>query len=87
VAYAWRGWQGKYIPLLWTMARACLIGKTAVFAEHDCSVPKRKFSFLDIRNPGTRALDRTDLTTGTGNTPHSRHFAGGFGEALSDVLL
>lgn len=49
------------LQALWTMAREGLNVTTVVFANRDYAVLKREFSYLEIGNPGTRALDMFEI--------------------------
>jgi acetolactate synthase I/II/III large subunit len=49
------------IQALWTMARENLKVTTVVFANHEYAVLKREFSYLDVGNPGPRALAMFDI--------------------------
>src|SRR5271166_4694330 len=54
--------SGMYtLQALWTMAREGLNVTTVVFANRDYAVLKREFSYLEIGNPGTRALDMFEI--------------------------
>ena len=46
---------------LWTMAREGLNVTTVVFANRDYAVLKREFSYLEVGNPGARALDMFEI--------------------------
>jgi len=49
------------LQALWTMAREGLNITTVVFANRDYAVLKREFSYLEIGDPGTRALDMFEI--------------------------
>jgi acetolactate synthase I/II/III large subunit len=49
------------LQALWTMARESLNVTTVVFANRDYAVLKREFSYLNIGNPGARALDMFEI--------------------------
>ena len=49
------------LQALWTMAREGLNVTTVVFANRDYAVLKREFSYLEVGNPGARALDMFEI--------------------------
>jgi acetolactate synthase-1/2/3 large subunit len=54
--------SGMYtLQALWTMAREGLHVTTVVFANRDYAVLKREFSYLEVGNPGARALDMFEI--------------------------
>ena len=54
--------SGMYtLQALWTMARQGLNVTTVVFANRDYAVLKREFSYLEVGDPGARALDMFEI--------------------------
>jgi acetolactate synthase I/II/III large subunit len=54
--------SGMYtLQALWTMAREGLNITTVIFANRDYAVLKREFSYLEVGNPGKRAIDMFEI--------------------------
>jgi acetolactate synthase-1/2/3 large subunit len=49
------------LQALWTMAREGLDVTTVVFANRDYAVLKREFSYLEVGQPGPRALGMFEI--------------------------